>query len=190
MAMASLALAGAGGLVQAGSSLAQGNASANQYNYKAGVAMVNKRIAEQNRDYAFTTGGVESARYGVQAAQRAGQIKVAQAASGVNVNTGSAKLVQDSQHAADITAEGTIRSNAARRAYGFITQAASFDEESKMDLTAAKTAKSAGEIGAVSSLLSSATGVASKWYQGTQSGLFSSRSGGDPWAGLREGNVA
>lgn len=188
MTMASLGLAAAGGLVQAGSSFMQGQSASDQYNYKAGVALTNKRIAEQNRDYAFAAGGVESERFGVGAAQRMGNIKTSQAASGINVNTGSAKMVQDSQHAADITTEGQIRANAARRAYGFQVQATNFDTEASMDRTAASNAKTAGTIGAVSSLLSGATSVASKWYQGTQSGLFGSSSG-DPWKGMREGDV-
>ena len=174
------------GAVSAGSSIAQGDAAKSQYNYKAGVGLVNKQIAEQNRDYSFATGGVESQRFGVQAAQRMGQIKVAQSASGADVTSGSAKMVQDSQSASDVTTEGQIRANAARRAYGYEIAATGFDEEAKMDRIGADTAKTSGEIGAVSSLLSTASGVASKWYQGTQSGMFGSgNTGTDPWAGLR-----
>lgn len=177
----------ASGLISAYGAESAGNASANQYNYKAGVAQVNKTIAEQNRDYSFATGGVENQRYGAGAAQRAGNIVTAQSASGFNVNSGSNVDVQRSQRAVTQTDEGQITSNAARRAYGFMTQATGFDAEIGMDRAAASNARTAGDIGAVSSLIGAATSVSSKWYQGTQSGLYGSN-GGDPWKGLREGD--
>jgi len=167
---------------------AAGEASADQYNYKAGVAQVNKRIAEQNRDYSFASGGAESTRFGQGAAQRMGKIKTAQAASGIAVNSGSAKLVQESQHAADLGTEKQIADNAGRRAYGFQVQAENFENEASMNKTSAINAKRSGEIGAISSLVSTATSVASKWYQGSQNGLGGG-GGNDPWKGLRENDV-
>lgn len=178
----------AGGAVSAYGSIAKGNAEASAYNYKAGVAQVNTRIAEQNRDYAYAAGGREAARYGANAAQRMGKIITGQGASGLDVNSGSAVDVRASQRTADIADQKTIQENAGRRAYGFSVQAENFRAEESMNRSAASNAKSAGVLGAVSSLIGSATSVAGKWYQGTQTGLYGGST--DPWRGLREDDIS
>ena len=55
-------------------------------------------IAKQNQKYALDIGEQQAEKAGIAGAAQAGRIKAAQGASGVDVNSGSAKEVQTSQH--------------------------------------------------------------------------------------------
>jgi hypothetical protein len=105
--------------------------------------------------------------------------KVAQAASGIDVNSGSAAATRSSMTSLGQTDQATIRTNAARRAYGFETEAAGKDSEAIMDETASVNAKKSGTLNAISSILGTASSVSSKWLQGSQAGIGSSRGGID-----------
>lgn len=191
MAQMSLVGSGAGTGLSMASALLGGKSSSKTYMYQAGVAEVNKKIALQNADFARETGEKEAQSFGTKVAYRRGDIKVNQAASGLNVNSGSNLEVQRSQELTDATDMATIRDSAARRAYGFETEAASQDAQSKAYKSAAKNAKTSGFIGAMTSLVGGATSVADKWTQGKQLGLWggseATQTLNDPWEGLRTG---
>jgi len=174
---ASLAIVGigssaAGGIFGAIGAKKTAAAQADMYRYQAGAAQFNKKIAEQNRDYALASGELEAGRYGLKAQQTAGSIKARQAASGISVNTGSAVDVQESAHSIAKTDMGTIRNNAARVAYGYSVEAMQQDLQSGLYMKAASNAKAAGNINAMSSLISGASSVASKWGQASSAGIF------------------
>lgn len=163
-----------GGVTSALSSFVGGQDQQKMYDYQAGVATLNAQISKQSATYATKVGEIQAAQAGLQGAQRMGKIKSAQGASGLDVNTGSNKQVQDSQAQITATDQTAIRSNAARTAYNYENQAVGFAAQANMDTVAGKNARTAGLVGAASSLLSSATSVSSEWLRGQQLGLWGS----------------
>jgi hypothetical protein len=96
----------------------------------------------------------------------------AQSAGGLDVNSGSNKQVQQSQEKIkDIDME-SIRSNAAKIAYDYDTKAVMDDNQAGLDVIAGKNAKDAGELGAISSIIGTVSGVSTKWQQGKTTGLW------------------
>lgn len=154
-----------GGATSAIGASAAGEAKAGMYNYQAGVADVNKKISLQNAAYARDTGETKSYESGLRTRFQQGKIKTAQGAGGLDVNSGSAKATQDSQRDIGRMDQSIIRSNAARQAYGFDTEAVKFGAEAEMDRSAASNARTAGTMGALSSILGTAASVSSKWMQ-------------------------
>ena len=136
------------------------------------------QLAKQNADYAVQAGDMSARDYGLKSRFQAGQIATSQAASGVDVNRGSAVDVQKSQKLVSDIDVGTIRNNAARKAYGFQVESAVENSQAKMYDSAASGAKTAGYLGAFSSLLGGVSSVSSKWLQGNSVGLWSG-GGGD-----------
>jgi hypothetical protein len=171
---AGVGLSAAGGVVGAIGSIFGGQSQQKMFNYQAALAQQNAQIAKQNADYAIQQGEQQAQSYGMQAAQRQGQIKVAQAASGLDINSGSAARVQAGQKLVTSMDLDQIRSNAAKTAYNYDVQANTFENQSSLDVMAGSNAAAAGEIGATSTLLGSASSVSTKWLQGQQAGLFGS----------------
>lgn len=171
IATAGMGAQAGGGILGAIGSIMGGQAQASQFKYQAAVARQNAQVAKQNQEYASQQGEIQAQSYGMQAAQRQGQIKVAQGASGLDVNSGSAKQVQNSQKLVTSMDLDQIRSNAAKTAYNFDVQSVNFTNQAQLDTRAAADANTAGEIGAASTLLGSASSVSSKWLQGQQVGL-------------------
>jgi hypothetical protein len=88
-----------------------------------------------------------------------------QAASGIDVNAGSALSVRSSEQRLATFDEATLRSNAARQAYGFRAQGLMDESQATLDEFAAKNSIAAGNIGAISSILGGISSVSSKWLQ-------------------------
>jgi len=160
-----------GGALGVGGSLFKGASEMQMYNYQAGVAQINAGIARKNSEYAYTTGDKQAEKYGIKAGQQAGAIKAAQAASGLDITSGSNKQVQESQDKVAQTDMAQIRANAAKTAYDYQTQASTYDAQSKLYKQAGKNSMIAGVIGAASSIVSTSGSVANKWLQGQQVGL-------------------
>lgn len=153
-------------------SLFGGQAKANQYNYQAGIADLNAQVAKQNKDYALATGEVEAQESGMKTRFTIGAEKAGQGASGLDVNSGSPAAVRESQQEIGTYDESLIRSNAARKAYGFDVEAMQDTAQGQLYRTAADTSKTTGEIGAISSILGGVASVSSKWLQGSSVGMF------------------
>lgn len=183
-----LGIIGMGATLAGGVTAAQGaqqSAAATQqsYNYQAGVAQINSQIDLQNADYARDQGEIQARQYGMKASQQAGAIKTAQAASGLDVNSGSATDVQKSQRlitGMDLT---QIRANSAKVAYDYDVKSTMDVNQSTLDIMAGKNAIIAGDIQAKSSILGAVGSVASKWSSGMQSGMFPSFGIGDSGGG-------
>ncbi len=172
------------------------------YQYQAGIAQVNQQIEKQNADYARQTGEITAARSGMEARFQAGQTRATFGASGLDVNTGSHAEVTSSMHEIALQNEGTIRATAAKQAYGY--DVAAVGEGAKATLaglsadsagraagnidTAIGYAKKAGSTAVASSILGTASSVSSKWLQGSQVGLFNTKSSTSP-ASSWDGNA-
>lgn len=167
---------------------AQALYQAQQAQYQAAIADMNRKIALQNADYDIAAGETKAQQSGMQTRAQIGEAKVTQAASGLDVNTGSAVDVRES--IADIGAENTgiVRANAARAAYGEQVNAANATAQSTLytnaasgDIVAGNNAREAGDIGALSSLIGGAASVATKWSAASTAGVFGGTRAG--WVG-------
>jgi len=166
----------AGGITSAIGAETTAAATQQSYNYQAGVAQINSTIDLQNADYARSQGETQAMQYGLQAGQRQAQIRNTQAASGLDVNSGSAAAVQASQKTITGIDTAQIRSNAAKTAYDYDVKSTMDLNQSTLDVMAGDNAITAGNFQAASSILGSVGSVSSKWMQGSQSGMFGSSS--------------
>ena len=160
-----------GGILGALGSIMGGQAQAQQYQYKAGIAQVNQQIALQNEGYQIQAGETRALESGLATRQRMGAITAGQGASNLSLNRGSAPLVRSSQAEIGSMEQGIIRQNAGRAAYGEAVKATGFGAEAGLDTMAAATSRTAGDIGGISSILGGAASVSSKWTQGKMAGL-------------------
>ncbi len=183
MAAASSVAQVAGGLTSAYGAEAKGSADQAMYNYQAGVATLNASIAKQNADYTRTAGGTAAFQSGLKTADIVGRQTVAQGASGVDVNSGSSKAVRDTTTQLGEYDQNLIRTNYAKKAYGYDVESATKTAEAGADVIAGQQAKKAADISAVSSILGSVSSVAGKWY-----GASSSFGGASSGVTLYDGN--
>lgn len=155
-------------IVDAGGALFSASAEQSAANAQKRIARMNAEISEGNAASTMAAGESEAERFGMKAKADAGAIKTHQAASGVDINSGSAVDVQDSHRALSMFDTMTIKSNAAREAYGFKVKALDFRNEAAMAKARANSAMIAGVFNATSSLLSGASAASSgyeKWQQ-------------------------
>jgi hypothetical protein len=173
---------------------------ANMSDYQAGVAKMNQQIALQQADYARSVGEVEAEESGMKTRAEVGMTKATQAASGLNVNTGSAVDVRSSMVELGAFDQNTIRANAAKVAWGYDIEATQDEAQSslytmtaatqRMAATAATTgaqmtraalpleerayglAGKAGDISTFGSIVNAGSSVASKWLAGSEKGLW------------------
>jgi hypothetical protein len=162
----------AGGIFGAQGAKQSAAATQASYNYQAGVAKINSQIDLQNAEYARNYGEIQATQFGLKERQQEGQIKVAQAASNLDVNSGSAVDVQTSQRKLGQMDMTQIRSNAAKTAYDFDVKSTMDLNQSTLDVMAGQNAKSAGDIQAMSSIIGGVGSVSSKWLQGNQMGMW------------------
>lgn len=162
----------AGGVLGAIGAKQQAGAQADVYSYQAGMARLNAQIARQNQNYATTTGELQAAESGMATRAQIGTTRARLGASGLAVNTGSAADVITSEGMIGDINQAVIRQNAARVAYGYKVEEAQDITQAGLYDASAKNVKTAGNINAMASLISGATGVSTKWLQAKQTGVF------------------
>jgi len=156
-------LAVASAVTSAVGTISSGIATSNAASYQAQVAKNNQIIAEQNAKYASAAGEAQAQATSLRGAAAAGHIKAAQAASGVDVNTGSALGVQQSQRELSNLDTETVLNNAELQAYGYRTQATGFGAQAGLETAEARQAPIGAGLGAAGNLLSSASALGGKW---------------------------
>lgn len=174
MAAVSMGTTAAGGILGAIGKVFGGDSQAQMYQYKAGVAMLNKKIDEQNAEWARQAGDTQSEIVGLKGGQAIAETKVGQAAGGADVNTGTNAQVRADQTAATQFDQNIIRWNAAKTEYGYKSKAVMDEAEANLDMASADNAKTAGWIDAVGSILGATSSVSSKWVQGKTLGMWTS----------------
>lgn len=172
----SLTLAAVGAAASAGGAITSaigskysGEAKGRMYEYQAGIAKINEQIEKQNADYARKSGEVVASEVGAKAKQTMGLIKAGQGASGIDVNSGSAVQVRDSQQKKNEFDQTIVRSNAARQAYGFETGALTQQANAGLAGMGAEASRTAGDLGATASIIGGVGSVASKWAMSSAS---------------------
>lgn len=163
LTIAALGATAGGAIMGAVGKEAQGQSEAQMYNYQAGVARVNAQIADQDANYTLQAGGVQSQQAGMRERATIGATRAGFGAS--NVSGGSKNAVVSSEIEVGQQNQGIIAANAAKRAYGFEVGAASDTATAGALDFSASNAKTAGDIGAVSSILGGVSSVSSKWLQ-------------------------
>lgn len=168
-----IAGAAGGGILGAIGNIFSGDSNAAMYQYKAGMALLDKQVQTQNANWAVQSGQVQSEEKGLQAGENIAQTKVVQSASGFDVNSGTDSSVRSTQTSVAQYDQNIIRWDAAKTAYGYEVKGAEDTAEASLDMQAASNAKTAGEIGAFGSILGAASSVAGKWLQGSSLGIGS-----------------
>lgn len=177
-AVASLAATAIGTATSIVGGMAQAKAASEQAAYAAQVARNNEITANQNAVAAVQAGQATAERKGLEERGRLAMITAAQAASGEDVNSGSAVDVRQSQREVGLTDRATEEHNAFMTAYGFETQGVGYAAQAELDATAARNATALAPIQAVATGLQGASALGSKWNQFTQSGAFGSKASG------------
>lgn len=159
------------GLIATGLSTAMGavgaissaEAQSQAASYQAQIARNNAQLATENAHWATESGETQAAQQQMKTRAEVGSIEAAQAANGLDVNSGSAVDVRSSANSLGNLDALTIRSNAARQAYGYQVQNTNDIAEAQLDEAQAQSAMTAGTIGAFGSLLGGAGSLAGGW---------------------------
>ena len=170
LAYAGLAASAVGAGVGAVGAIEQGNATSAAEKYNAQIAANNAKIATQSANYAGAAGNAQAEQAGLQSRAKVGSIIANQAAGNIDVNTGSALSVRSSAAELGELNAITIRSNAARTAYGYQTQSANDTAQSALDTTSAANATTASDFSAGTTVLGGLGSAASNYAKFTQAG--------------------
>jgi hypothetical protein len=162
-ATAALIAGGIGAATSAAGTIEQGAATSNAAAYSAQVAQNNATIANANAAYATAAGQQQAADTSLKGAAKSGKIKAGQAASGIDVNTGSAVAVQEGQRETDKLDAETVLNNAELKAYGYRSAATGFTAQAGLDTAESEQAPIGADIGAAGGLLSNASSLGFKW---------------------------
>lgn len=161
-----------GGAVQASGANAAADANAKAAQYQQAVARNNQIIAQQYADRTNMAALTKSEMMNYRTRGVLGTAKATQAASGVDVNSGSALDVRQSiAELGDLDAQ-TIRYNAEQEAYGYKVRAAGFGAEGQLAGMKADAAREAGDYAVMSSILGTANSVSDKWLGFQRKGTY------------------
>ncbi len=153
--------------VSAVSTVVGGIAAGNAASYQAQVAENNAQVERQNATYATAAGTQAAEASSVKGAAQLGEIKTAQAASGIDVNTGSAVDVQAGQRGTNkLDTQNTLQ-NALLQGYGYRVQAQADESQAALDQATAEEAPIGAALGATGTLLSNASSLSTKWGAGS-----------------------
>jgi hypothetical protein len=163
MAVMSMVASGVGTAVSAMGQMQAGKAASAAASYNAQVAENNRKIAEQNAEYATRAGMARAEQESLQGRAAMGKIRAAQASSGVTVGSDSFADVEEGAREANVLDVANVIQKAQLEAYGYRSQAAGFEAEAGLSKMRADSAESEGTVGALGTLLSGAGALGSKW---------------------------
>ena len=165
-----LALGAAGGAFSLIGALGKANNTIAADSAQADQLLVNANNARQAASSAIATGMAQAGNVETKGAQTVAAQRAAMAANGIDVGAaGTAQDVQESTKYITDQNVQTITANAARAAMGYAQQ-----EQSDIANSAAYRAAASSVsplMSGASSLLTSATGVASSWYRNQRAGV-------------------
>lgn len=169
LAIASLAVSAIGAGVTTAGTISQGQANKSAAAYQAQVARNNQTIAQQNAQQAAQAGSVSAQARDFANRQRTGAILAGQAASGIDIESGSSQEVRKSSEELGRLDTATVMANALNTARSYSTQAENFGAQAGLDTLQARNASTAGYLTGGASLIGGASSFADKWlrYQTT-----------------------
>jgi len=145
----------------------QSSAAASAAKYQAQVARNNATTAMQNAEYASQAGETAAQAQGFKNRAVAGQIRAAQSASGLSLDSPSLVDIRETTDNVLRLDTANIAQNAALRARAFQADATDYEAKATLEDRKASGATSAGYLGAAGSLLSGASSFADKWTRYT-----------------------
>lgn len=163
-------------------------AQGRMYTYQAGVAEMNRKIAEENATYAIALGETKAQLSGMETRATMAKTKASQGASGIDVNTGTNVAVRESEAEIGAYEQDVARADAAKESYNQKVKA--WEAGTQADLyrmsaedakragsyanmydVAASNARRAGNINAATSILGAASSVSTRWMQFSKQGV-------------------
>lgn len=153
----------ASGVVGGVGQIEQASAQAAASKYSAQVAGINQKQALTNEQLASESGDIQADIQSRRTRALVGEEIANAGASGLDVRSGSNIDTQISSQIMGKVDALTVRSNAAREAYGYQTQADTFAGEKSLKEAEGKNAQTAGGIGAASTLLGAGGTAASNY---------------------------
>lgn len=166
----SLGAQGVGGAMEAVGSYYGALSQKSALNYQAALAELNAQQSEKSAQQELYRGNEAVA----QSTLRAGQVKSSQraamAANGVDLGVGSSVEILTSTDMAKDQDKNTIEANAIRSAWGYRVQATNQKNQAAIDRTSARSISPVSS--AASSLLGSATSMASSYYNLNKAGAI------------------
>lgn len=172
MAWLALATQAAGTLAQSYGQLSSAHAAADAAKYNSAVALKNSEQSLQNSRFAAEAGEAKMEQQGLKTRAEIGNTIANQAASGVDVHSGSAADVQASERVLGTMDAINVRGNAVKEAYGYQVQAAGEKGQADLDAQEAKKDIQAGQIGMIGSLLSGTGSSGNSYYQYKMAGAL------------------
>jgi hypothetical protein len=157
LAVASLAMTAVSTGVGFIGQMNQQAAAGAQSNYLAQMAQRNQQIYDMQAKDATDRGQVQEDRQREKTAQILGTQRAALASQGTDLAGSPTDILADTRTAGELDAL-TIRSNAAKEAWGYKVQAANAGAEASM-----RSSFQPSYLGAGASLLAGASGIADKW---------------------------
>lgn len=162
LAQMSLAAQGAGGIASAFGAFSGAQAQKSGLKAQAAIADTNARITEMSAQSTLDAGNKEIGRYTLSAGKAKGAQRAAMAANGVDLGVGNAAETLASTEIIKEIDKNQIEANSIRSAWGLRTQATNYQNDA---LVKRATAGSISPFATgATSLLNSATAVASSWY--------------------------
>lgn len=172
LAYASLAASAIGTAVSVYGSVQQGKAAQGQANYQATVDRNNKIISDRYAADAIERGKEAEADQRRKTQQIIANQRVGFAANGIDLGSDVvSETLSDSAMLGELDAL-TIRSNAAREAYGYQVQGMNYEASATNQILAGKNARSAGRTAAMSTLLSGAASVGNSYADYKSKGIL------------------
>ena len=170
--VAGLAAGAAGAGINAYGSYESGKANSEAAAYRAQVAANNAKIAQTNAKLDIQAGETAAVNQGLKTRAAVGTQKAGFGASGVDPTTGSAANVTAATKELGYLDALTLRSDAAKKAYGEEVAATSDTAQAGLDTLESQQATEAGEIGAAGSLLSGVSTVGTNFANLQNKGVF------------------
>lgn len=172
LAAAALAVSAVGTGVSAYGQMQAGKAQQSQLNYQAAVDRNNKIIADRYANDAIERGKEAEAEQRRKTQQIIANQRVGFAANGIDLGSDVVtETLSDSAMLGELDAL-TIRSNAAREAYGYKVQGMNYEASAQNNVLAGKNARSAGRTAAMSTLLSGTASVGNSYVDYKSKGIL------------------
>lgn len=166
--------------VQVAGQIRAGNAANATAKYNASLAENNATIATQNAAWASQEGTIRNEQQGLESRASEARLLTNQAASGIDIGSNSLVDVRASEYAGDMIDAATLRTKAAREAYGYQVEAVDSRNQAALTRQEGKNARTSSYINAAGTLLSAGAkmagsggggGSAFSSYQATKSFL-------------------
>lgn len=158
-----MCIATAAAVAVAAGKIFQGVSEYGQAQYQGQIAKNNSILARENAVRSAMAGANVVTGKGLRDAQNQGALRAGFAASGVDVNSGSASNVQQSERVINSLDTATLANNEALKVYGYENQSVDFKAQEKLDNSQGIEALIGGVIGGGGSYLSSQASVPDKY---------------------------